>query len=244
MALIIKLFLYVLLLIGIYLVLELGLFGYKLYYLKKPQAPDQANQSLGNGPSLRYIAAGDSTAVGVGATEVKYSYTGEILNYLQKSHSVTYKNIGVTGNKTTDFVNNQLEQIINFQPDIITISISANDATHLVSQSVILENYKTIISELKQKTNAKIFITNIPVFSHADILPWFYRKLIEYRSSKINPKILNLEDDRVNIINIHDFGWDSFPDISKTFAIDHFHPNNLGYQNWANAFLDKINKNY
>jgi lysophospholipase L1-like esterase len=44
----------------------------------------------------------------------------------------------------------------------------------------------------------------------------------------------------VQIVNIHDFGWDKFPDLSVTYAADNFHPNDDGYQNWANAFLEKI----
>jgi lysophospholipase L1-like esterase len=103
-----------------------------------------------------------------------------------------------------------------------------------------LINYKRIINDLAKRTHAVIYITNIPEFRHAKILPKTYRWFLEFQSAKLNPELLKLENDRVKVVNIHDFGWHNYPDIQKTFAADNFHPNDLGYENWTNAFLNKI----
>lgn len=239
-----KIILYLVGAIGVYVLFELCVFGYKVSTLPTLPKPDQSDKILGNGPSLKYIAAGDSVAVGYGASTLDKSFAGGVANYLAKNYTVNYKNIAVIGYKTQDLINNQLSAIVAFQPDIIGISITANDATHLVAQNKIIANYKTIVSELKSKTSAKIYITDVPNFNSADILPTLYIKLLEHRSVKINRELLKLEDNRVRIVNIHDFGWKNYPDLSKTFAADHFHPNDLGYENWTNAFLDKITKDY
>ncbi len=226
----------------VYLVIEFGLFAYKYYHLPKLVVIDQSNKTLGSGPNIKYIAAGDSTGVGYGASSLEKTYTYQLAQFFAKTHTVEYKNISVVGYKTQDVLDKQVQEIINFKPDIITISMGPNDATHLVSPSKILENYKAIIAKLEQGTTAKIYITDIANFDNATVLPFVFYKFIEYRSSKINPQLLSLEDDRVKIIDIHNFGWSEAPFNNRelTYAADHFHPNDLGYQNWTNAFLNKI----
>ncbi len=227
----------------LYIGIEFLFFYYKESHLPQLPTIDQSSKVFGSGSQLRYIAAGDSTAVGYGASEASKTYTYQVAEYLSKNHAVEYKNIAVTGAKTTDVLNNQVQQIIDYQPDVITISIGPNDATHLVSSDQILSNYKLIIDKLEQQTSAKIYITNIANFDQATVLPWFYRSILKYRSNKINPQILALEDSRVKIIDIYNFDWKDY-DRQKTYAADHFHPNDLGYQNWTNAFLSKIGKDY
>ncbi len=201
----------------------------------------QHDQKFGNGDELKYIAAGDSTAVGVGASSVEHSYPYLIAQDLSSSHTVEYKNVGVTGAKTSDVINNQLSQIIKFQPDIITLSIGGNDVTHLRNPNDTVSNLKTIINTLTEQTRARIYITNIPIVEKAPLLPYVYRKFLQQRLIKINHQMAELENDRVRIIDIHEFGWKNYPDIKSTFAEDQFHPNDVGYRNWADAFLSKIN---
>lgn len=195
---------------------------------------------LGSGPRIRYIAAGDSTAVGEGASAVEKTYTYKLADSMAHGNQVEYKNVALIGATTDSFITDQLQQIIDYKPDVVTISIGANDRTHLKSNAGILDNYKKIISELTEKTQARIYITDIPNFRNAALLPMPFRSILESRSRTLNPEILALETSRVKVVDIHDFGWDNYPDIAKTFAKDQFHPNDLGYENWTNAFLYKI----
>jgi lysophospholipase L1-like esterase len=64
--------------------------------------------------------------------------------------------------------------------------------------------------------------------------------LLEYKIKSINPELLKLESSRVKIIDIHNFGWDKYPDLSLINSPDQFHLNDEGYINWTNAFLSKI----
>jgi acyl-CoA thioesterase-1 len=226
----------------LYFGVEFGIFYYKYSHLPALPKIDQSDKTLGSGPVLRYIAAGDSTSVGEGASGFEKSYAYQIAQYLAKTNTVEYRNIGVVGYKTADVLRNQVDTIIAYKPDVVTISIGPNDATHLVSANKILANYKAIIEKLESQTLAKIYITNIANFYGANILPWLYIYLIEYRDQKLNQQLTALEDDRVKIVNIHDFGWNQPPykNRSKTYAADWFHPNDLGYQNWTAAFLSKI----
>lgn len=231
--------------IFLYIFFELGIFLYNYNNLPELAKILQPEKKFGQSyNTLRYIAAGDSTAVGVGASSVEKTYSYKLAVALSEKNTVEYKNIAVAGSKTQDILDNQVNEIIKFNPGIVTISVGANDATHLNSEKTILSNLRKTLDTLKQNTKAQIYLTNIPSFKKAEILPWFFIDLIEYRSSYINKKILNLEDERVKIVNIHEFGWSNFPDLRKTFAADKFHPNDIGYENWFQAFLEKITQDY
>ena len=229
--------------IAIILVAYFGFYAVRIFYYSNYSplpALEPKDITLGNGSPIKYIASGDSTAVGVGASSIENTYSYKTAEHFAQNNKVEYRNIAVSGARTKSFISDQLPKIIEFQPDVITISIGANDLTHLISSQTIFENYKQTITELESKTTAKIYITNIPNFNGAKLLPFWFVAIMENKSESINKQILNLETERTKIINIHDFGWDKFPDLSVTYAADNFHPNDTGYQNWANAFLDRI----
>lgn len=229
-----------LILVALYLVFELGLFYYRYHYLPVLPSIDQSAKILGTGPALRYIAAGDSTAVGAGASQTDKTYPYEIFTELSKTHQIFYKNIAVGGYRTADVLEKQVDQIIAYKPDIVTISMGGNDATHLKPADEIISNYKTIIGRLEQGTSAKIYITAIPNFNGATLLPWFFVRLLEFRTKYLNPELLKLGNDRVKIVNIHGFGDYALPDHKALFSTDNFHPGDRGYENWTAAFLEKI----
>jgi lysophospholipase L1-like esterase len=125
-------------------------FNYVLSHAHLPKVT-QIERKFGIGSAMRYIAAGDSTAVGEGASSVEKTYPYKVAEYLGTKHTVEYKNVAVGGAKTQDIIDHELTAIIAYNPDIITISIGANDVTHLRSNSSISENYKTIVNELTAK---------------------------------------------------------------------------------------------
>lgn len=50
-----------------YVLFEIGVFWYKYTHLPQLEDFTHTDQTLGQGTSLRYIAAGDRSAVGIGA---------------------------------------------------------------------------------------------------------------------------------------------------------------------------------
>ncbi len=204
----------------------------------------QPEKVIGSGPSFKYIAAGDSTALGIGASVVEKTYTHRIAEYLGNKFAVEYKNIGVPGAQTHDIINNQLKTIIDYRPDLVTISIGANDITHLKDTGEVLNNYRYIIEQLTKETDAKIYITNVARVDEAKLLPYLYRWYLARELKWLNPRLLELETERVTIIDIHEYGWYIYSDESITFSADRFHPSDEGYNNWTKAFLSDIEKEY
>lgn len=218
----------------------LGMYGIYVFARIKHIVNEAGNTAIthtdaafGTGPEIRYIAAGDSTAVGIGSQTSDDAYPNIIANALSRSNYVVYKNVAVSGAKTTEFIETQLQQIIDFKPDIITISIGANDQTHLIKNRSVFKNLQFIADRLIKETDAKIYTADIPDFSGVTLLPSWYVKLIEFRTTKFNEQIQTLASDRITIVPIHSLGT---VELSK----DQFHPNKNGYKAWAHTFIDLI----
>ena len=73
-------------------------------------------------------------------------------------------NLGISGNQTIDLVNRLQSDFIDIQPDIVSILIGVNDTWHRadnrkwLGNDVFEANYRRVLTEIKEKTNAKIVI--------------------------------------------------------------------------------------
>ncbi len=82
-------------------------------------------------------------------------------------------NKGVGGHQTKDLVQRWQEDAIDIQPDVISILVGVNDTWHHISEQdwvpndVFEANYRSLLEDIKNKTNAKIimleqFVLNFP----------------------------------------------------------------------------------
>lgn len=72
--------------------------------------------------------------------------------------------LGISGDQTIDLVNRLQADFIDIQPDLVSIHIGINDTWHRAETRTWLDNdvfeanYRKIVTEIKEKTNAKILI--------------------------------------------------------------------------------------
>ncbi|MBR6740428.1 MAG: GDSL family lipase, partial [Clostridia bacterium] len=75
-----------------------------------------------------------------------------------------FVDLGISGNQTKDLVERLQADFIDIQPDIVSIMIGVNDTWHHAAErdwipnEVFEERYRTVLSAIKEKTNAKIMI--------------------------------------------------------------------------------------
>ena len=95
-------------------------------------------------------------------------------------------NLGISGNQTIDLVNRLQSDFIDIQPDIVSILIGINDTWHRadnrkwLGNDVFEANYRKVLTEIKEKTNAKILILEPFLLHDPDK---------EYFRVDLNPKI-------------------------------------------------------
>ncbi len=92
-------------------------------------------------------------------------YAAELINKAHPDMDIEFINLGISGNRTCQLFDRLYKDAIELQPDIISILIGINDIWHRYGGNKIattdeqLElNYRTILQELRAKTNAKIMM--------------------------------------------------------------------------------------
>lgn len=178
-----------------------------------------------------YLALGDSTAQGIGASSPMKGYVGLIAKDVEgrSGKSVRIVNLSKTGAKMDDYLKEQAPIVARLQPDIVTIEIGANDMTDYNAK----EFRAKFIHVLKTLPNGS-FVANMPLFNSRPGITQIAKQasIIIEEELRNYPKLNFVDLQTETQQNQSIFG----------FAPDLFHPNDLSYKNWANAFLKKINK--
>lgn len=132
----------------------------------------------------------------------------------------------MTGAKLEDYLNNQAPQLKNYQADIVTIEIGANDVAKY-SEDQFERNFKAALETLPKGT----YVANMPLFNSRPGSTENGKK-----ASQVIEKLVK-ENAQVNLVDLQKYTTENQSIFG--FAPDLFHPNNLSYQNWANAFWDQ-----
>jgi acyl-CoA thioesterase I len=188
--------------------------------------------SLTSGP-ITYVALGDSTGVGVGASDGGYP-TRLFRNLEQRRPGSKLINLCVSGATTADILRAQLESGIRSNPDFITIGIGVNDIGHNIGLNAFASNYENILSRLKQETTALIVVSNIPDISTAPSIPNSFRPQYQRAIIDHNRKLDEIAAAHgVTVFDVYSVTRDELPKHPEYFSSDGFHPSDLGYALWA-----------
>lgn len=91
-----------------------------------------------------------------------------------------FMNLGISGNQTISLVERLQSDFLSIKPDLVSILIGINDVWHhaddksWVPHEVFEERYRTVLTALKEQTNAKIVILEPFLFPVEDKL--FFRE--------------------------------------------------------------------
>lgn len=189
---------------------------------------DKANESGG----ITYLALGDSAAQGIGATSPMKGYVGLIAHDIESKTDKTVQvvNVSKTGAKMDDYLKDQAPVIETVKPDIITIEIGANDIANY-DATQFRAKFKKVLETLP----ASSYVSNMPLFNSRPGSTENAKQASKIIEQELRgyPKLIFVDLQTETQQNQSIFG----------FAPDLFHPNDLSYKNWANAFLKKIEIN-
>ena len=216
--------------IGIALVIEM--IALVWLYLSVARYRNYWNErSLVSG-SVTYLALGDSAAQGIGATSPTRGYVGLLANRFHAKSpesSLAVVNLSRTGSTMHDYLVDQAPKIKGLKADLVTIEIGANDIKGFAPDAF-RADFKRVLATLPDGA----YVSNMPLFNsrpgsrqHAKDAS----SIIE-AELKIYPKLHFVDLQKQTTENQSIFG----------FAPDFFHPNDLSYRNWADAFWLEINR--
>ena len=178
---------------------------------------------------ITYLALGDSAAQGIGATSPMRGYVGVIAKRLEQKtgKKVRIINLSETGATLADYLETQAPKVAGIEPDYVTIEIGANDIKTF-DESKFRTEFKQVLSSLPDGT----FVANMPLFNSrpSSTKPAKQASIIIGEELQKFPELKFVDLQKQTIENQSIFG----------FSPDLFHPNNLSYKNWADAFWIEI----
>ena len=193
-------------------------------------------------PVVIYLAMGDSTAAGWGAGTLEATYPYLIAQALAKRgflvHVVT---VAVGGATVHDLKTRQLEAIGRVRPDLITLSVGANDATHFTESTDYRRDWSAIISALEASSAHTILVADTPDMFLAPALPLPLSLATARRARDQNAILRALSaKSRVQIVELYKCGKLDARANPEFYAADRFHPSASGYAKWARLFIEKL----
>lgn len=142
--------------------------------------PERTPRTFGSssGQELKYLVMGDSTAAGQGAP-YEEGFAIKTSAHLAERYKVTMVNTGVSGAKIEEILADQVPFVEKFKPDIVLISMSANDTVRLTS----LEKIRSGLREEKQ---------HILAFKYRTLLQWKISMAISHLCSRFLQNYLHI----------------------------------------------------
>jgi acyl-CoA thioesterase-1 len=203
----------------------------------------QTSQPLSAKPisePINYLAVGDSTGVGVGARNGGY-VERLFKRILAERPDARLTNLCFSGATTSDVLREQLTPGVATKPNLVTLGIGINDIGHGVSLDQFARNYEKILSRLRNETEARIVVTNIPDISSAPRIPDFARSQYQQTIIAFNQQLEAIAArHEATIFDVYTITHEQLQAHPEFFSSDGFHPSDAGYELWADQMWPVI----
>jgi acyl-CoA thioesterase-1 len=199
-----------------------------------PVHSDWWRQQRAQTGELLYVVIGDSAAQGIGASLPGRSYVGLLADHMRRvtGRSVRVVNLAISGARVGDALVRQLPHVAGLQPDVMTVSIGAND----IGMHFDARRFEREIDELYSALPAHAIVAEVPSFylgtkerqaREANVI---LRRIAAEHALYVAP--LHAATRRVGA------PWY----VLRQVASDFFHPNDRGYRVWASAFFTQVDR--
>ncbi|RXF69813.1 GDSL-type esterase/lipase family protein [Arcticibacter tournemirensis] len=142
------------------------------------------------------------------------------------------KNRGISGDITFGVLE-RLDDVIAGKPSKVFILIGINDISRNIPDSIILRNYRSIISRIEKgsKKTKIYFYTLLPVNCSFNKFKNHYGK--DEHILWLNEEIKKLADKKVSVIDLYPHFLDENKHLKAGYTKDGLHLNEAGYKVWA-----------
>jgi lysophospholipase L1-like esterase len=191
-----------------------------------------------DGPGPLMVWVGDSTAAGVGASAAEEALPSQVAAGL--GHRVGVRVLAKSGATVADVLSHQVPRVPTLRPDVVLVSVGANDTTHLTARSQFRRDYEALVTRLSGGSGgAEIVLLGVPDMGAVPRLAQPLRALAGWRGERLDAEIAAVAAaHQVRYVDIAGSTGRAFrrhPD--RYFAADRYHPSDAGYALWTRAVL-------
>ncbi len=208
-----------------------------------PEPPGDRTGIAGQGPLLRILVVGDSSAAGVGADHQDEALLGQLVSGLSTHFQVEYSLIATTGSTTRG----ALRRLRNYPAESFDVAVTAlgvNDSTRFLSVEKFQEEQSQLMAVLRDKFNVKYIVcSGLPPMRVFPALPQPLRWVIGRKSDSLDRALEQLLTTQPQCRYLKS----DFTLNAELMASDGFHPGPEVYRIWGQALvgciLDLLQKN-
>ena len=186
--------------------------------------------------AVLYVALGDSTVEGVGATSRARNYVSRLHERLRAVYpAARVTNLGVGGATSADVRTRQLDRAIELRPDLVTLAIGPNDITTEVPLAAYAQNLETILGRLRRETGAVVVVNLIPDLA---VTPRFrgsqHREALGRLTIAFNEALERKSRAHgAELVDLFAASRREVPLRPELMSVDGYHPSDAGYARWA-----------
>ena len=185
-----------------------------------------ANAREAPGGTRLWVVLGDSSAQAVGASRLDLGYVGLVQAWLAERDGVPWRvvNLSRSGALAADVVADQLPVLVasSVPPDLVSCAVGANDLLRRSS------GLPAALAEIAAALPAGSLLANLP------------RGLREARAQVWNEEVAQVAER--HDLRLVDLWSATGPPWRGKYAADWFHPNDVGYRDWAGAFTEALRR--
>jgi lysophospholipase L1-like esterase len=186
--------------------------------------------------ALAYVALGDSTVAGVGASGPGTTYVGHLHARLRTVYpNARLANLGVSGARSADVLQQQLDRALALRPHLVTLSIGPNDITGQVRVEDYEANLERIFKRLAAESEAVVLVNLLPDLA---VTPRFRGHRQEAQVAALTTRFneaLARRAERwgVEVVDLYGPSREEVPRRPELIAADGYHPSDAGHARWA-----------
>jgi lysophospholipase L1-like esterase len=197
--------------------------------LRLPDPSGRRQGVSGKGPVLRLLIVGDSSAMGVGTSHQEEALLGHMRKRLSQTNTVHWTVDAKTGATTADTIA-RLQANPQKKFDVVSVSLGVNDITSLVTLSVWLRRFSTLLQIIEVKFHPDVIcVSGIPRMQYFPLLPRPLRWVVGAQALRFDRALRRLVAGRIGYRFVE---MDFAPDVSL-MSPDGFHPGPKIYAEWG-----------
>jgi acyl-CoA thioesterase I len=201
------------------------------------------------GEGRRVVWLGDSTAAGVGASTSGGALPSQVADELASSGAAPASGpaaavavLAVSGARVADVLADQAPKVAALQPDLILISVGANDTLHLTGRGAFRHTYEELLRALP--SGVPVVLLGVPDMGAIPRFAQPLRAVAGWRGRNLDAEVRRVAA-RTGAVYADIAGptgppFRRHPD--RYFAADDFHPSDAGYGLWADAVLKVLRR--
>jgi acyl-CoA thioesterase I len=190
---------------------------------------------------LVYVALGDSTVYGLGASSPSTHYVARLFWQLHSEYPLArLANRGACLATTADVLAHQVPAAIIDRPHLVTLSVGPNDLRQGRAPEDFAGRVEVILERLERDTDAAVILNALPDLALSPRFREPERSMVAALTRHYNHALRHVADHfGIELVDLTITDRVE-GDPQRFFCDDGYHPSDAGYAAWAGAMWDAV----